>query len=230
MKWIPYGPNAWLLRFAERLGDNAFARGRAIALELERHPPPGLIEFVPAFTTVLLEFADGCCGERERAALAARFIKACKARLPTPVLKKIPVVYDGPDLARVAEHNRISVDEVCRRHAATEYKVYALGFAPGFPYLGELDPRLHTPRLDSPRTRVPAGAVAIGGPHTGIYPVDGPGGWNLIGRTTTKLFQLAAASPRAEILEATFFLHPGDRVRFVRQRENSTEAEDISWK
>src|SRR6185436_11331559 len=163
----------------------------------------GLVEYVPAFTTVLLEFAPDSCDERERAALAVRLTKAFKTSPPAPALKKIAVIYDGPDLPRVAKHNQISVDEVCRRHAAREYKVYALGFAPGFPYLGDLDPRLHTPRLDSPRPRVPAGAIAIGGQHTGIYPVDGPGGWNLIGRTTTKLFELGAPSGQEEKIEAS---------------------------
>jgi KipI family sensor histidine kinase inhibitor len=93
------------------------------------------------------------------------------------------------------------------------YKVYQLGFAPGFPYLGELHHKLCTPRLESPRTHVPAGSVAIGGKHTGIYSVDSPGGWNLIGNTDVKIFDPAKATPEHD--EDAFYLKPGDQVQFV---------------
>jgi len=209
MKWIPYGPHAWLLEFASQPGDEAFVRGRTIAGELERHPPVGLIEYVPAFTTVLLEFDPAINAEPNLASLSARLQKAFGTRLRPAPVKEIPVRYDGPDLERVASVNGLSVAQVCELHAATIYKVYMLGFAPGFPYLGDLDKRLHTPRLASPRTRVPAGSVAIGGEHTGIYSVTSPGGWNIIGHTTVKLFD------PAETEASTFFLQAGDRVRFV---------------
>ena len=199
LKIQPYGPNAVLVTFADKLGDETFARGRAFAHALERNPPPGLVEYVPAFTTMLLEF------ERDIPDLS--FLEhVITAELPPAPIKEIPVIYDGPDLQRVADHNQLSIDEVCQRHAAVIYKVYMLGFSPGFPYLGDLDPRLHTPRLASPRTCVPAGSVAIGGQHTGIYPSETPGGWNIIGRTTVKLFDRD---------QMTFFLQPGDRVKFI---------------
>lgn len=114
---------------------------------------------------------------------------------------------DGPDLARVAAHAGLSPGDVVAHHAAGEYTVAMLGFAPGFPYLLGLDPRLATPRLATPRTRVPAGSVAIGGGQTGLYPHPGPGGWNLIGRTDAVLFDPAREPPA--------LLAPGDRVRFV---------------
>ena len=215
MKWIPYGPDAWLLKFAERVGDKAFHRGRAIAAELDRRPPPGLIEYVPAFTTVLLEFRSGHGNAQELASLVSRLKKVLRVKLPASRPKPIPIIYDGPDLERVAKRNGLSVEQVCRRHAAVVYKVYALGFSPGFPYLGDLDPRLHTPRLASPRPRVPAGSVGIGGEHTGIYSVDSPGGWNIIGRTTVKLFDASAAESVVAPAQV-FFLEPGDRVKFVR--------------
>jgi len=99
-------------------------------------------------------------------------------------------------------------------HCEPVYKVYCLGFAPGFPYLGDLNPRLHTPRLATPRTRVPAGSVAIGGEHTGIYSVESPGGWNIIGRTTVALFDPSRRDEHDEA--AAFLLRAGDRVKFVR--------------
>jgi inhibitor of KinA len=219
MEWMPYGPNALLFQFAERLGDEAFERGRAIAVELEQRPPAGLIEFVPAFTTVLLEFDPHEVSDvREVASeLAKRLERAASAKLPPAPVKEIPIVYDGPDLERVAESHQLSVAKVCALHSAPVYKVYMLGFSPGFPYLGDLDPRLHTPRLASPRTRVLAGSVGIGGEHTGIYSVDSPGGWNIIGHTPERVFDLA----RREVAgndEAMFLLRQGDRVKFMPVR------------
>jgi KipI family sensor histidine kinase inhibitor len=123
---------------------------------------------------------------------------------------QIPVVYGGPggpDLPFVARHCRLSVDEVVRLHAARVYTVFFVGFMPGFGYLGELDPRLATPRRPEPRPRVAAGSVGIGGDQTGIYPVASPGGWQLIGRAQRALFD-PARSPAA-------LLAPGSRVRFV---------------
>jgi inhibitor of KinA len=214
MKWMSYGPHGLLFRFADRLGDETFARGRAIAAALERHPPLGLIEFVPAFTSVLLEFDPRQVPDVNAVGseIAAQLERAMRLKLPATVLHKIPVRYDGPDLGRVAQANQLTVAQVCELHAARLYKVYMLGFAPGFPYLGDLDLRLHTPRLPTPRARVSPGSVAIGGEHTGIYSVETPGGWNIIGRTTVKLFD-----PTREN-EAMFLLRAGDRVKFVPEK------------
>lgn len=219
MNWIPYGPNAWLFRFAEKLGDEAFQRGRAIVAELEKNPPAGLVEFVPSFTTVLLEFSPDAVREpsRELEKLGDRLRSAMRHPPADSAIREIPVIYDGPDLGRVAEINRLNVREVGELHSGTIYKVYVIGFAPGFPYLGDLDQRLHTPRLGEPRPGVPAGSVAIGGEHTGIYPVASPGGWNLIGRTSVRLFDPVRRTPRSGD-RAMFWLKAGDRVRFVPVR------------
>jgi KipI family sensor histidine kinase inhibitor len=124
-------------------------------------------------------------------------------------LVEIPVCYGGecgPDIDAVAEHARLSRDAVAARHAAAEYTVAMLGFAPGFPYLLGLDAALQVPRRATPRTRVPPGSVAIGGAQTGIYPRELPGGWHLIGRTPLVLFDPQREPP--------CLLAPGDRVRF----------------
>ena len=121
---------------------------------------------------------------------------------------EIPVVYDGPDLDDVARRTGLSVADVAARHAARVYTVYFLGFVPGWAYLGELDPSLVVPRRTEPRARVPAGAVAIAGAQTGVYPYAIPGGWHLIGRTNAGLFDPMQNPP------AVFAA--GDRVRFVR--------------
>ncbi len=216
MNWIAYGPHALLFRFAERVGDKAFARGRAVAVELERHPPPGLVEFVPAFTTILLEFDPAVVPEPSLVAdeLAGLLEKAAKAVVATRPVKQIPVRYDGEDLADLAKAKGLSVEEVSALHSAPVYKVYMLGFSPGFPYLGDLDPRLHRARLASPRPKVRAGSVAIGGEHTGIYTVDSPGGWNIVGHTPKKIFDPSRGAPSGPD-EAIFLFKPGDRVKFV---------------
>jgi inhibitor of KinA len=217
MDWTPYGPHGALVRFADEVGDEAFAKAVAIRSALERNPPEGLLEFVPSYTTVLLEF-----GAREVPDLNAampdiieQLQMAATLALPPEPVKEIPVTYDGPDLEHVARAHGLTVAEVCRLHAGPIYRVYLLGFAPGFPYLGDLDARLHTPRLATPRARVPAGSVAIGGQHTGIYTVDTPGGWNIIAHTSAKIFDPTRRSPDGGD-EAMFLLKQGDRVKFVR--------------
>ena len=216
MDWTPYGPHAALVRFADAVGDEAFARAGAIRVELERNPPEGLLEFVPACTTVLLEFSAREVPSLDDAMpdILEQLQMATVVALPLAPVKEIPVIYDGQDLERVARAHDLTTAEVCRLHMEPVYKVYMLGFAPGFPYLGDLNTRLHTPRLVTPRARVPAGSVAIGGQHTGIYTVDTPGGWNIIGHTPAKVFEPARRSPDND--GAMFLLKQGDRVKFVR--------------
>jgi inhibitor of KinA len=216
MHWQFYGPDAVLLRFADALGEEAFQRSRSLAAELERQPPPGLIEFVPAFTTVLLEFDSDHPIAEIMPELIERLQRALAQPLPPGKLHRLPVVYDGEDLDRVAKAHHLSTEEVCALHAKPIYNVCFLGFAPGFPYLASLDPRLHTERLPSPRPRIIAGSIAIGGQHTGIYPVETAAGWNIIGHTTVALFD--ATAEESEM----FLLHAGDRVQFVP--ENKKDA------
>src|SRR5262245_16500749 len=163
LNWIPYGPHAVLLRFAEAVGEEAFTRSRAIVAELEQHPPPGLVEFVPSFTTMLIEFDPAVVPYPS--AIAPELVEELAALpplelAPAPV-REIPVTYEGPDLERVAQLNELTPAEICELHSAPIYRVYQLGFSPGFPYLGDLNPRLHTPRYPSPRPKVAAGSVAI---------------------------------------------------------------------
>lgn len=123
---------------------------------------------------------------------------------------EIPVRYggaDGPDLASLAKHLKLGIDELVKRHTQADYIVFFLGFQPGFAYLGGLDPTLHAPRRAKPRLEVPAGSVGIGGEQTGIYPAASPGGWQLLGRTDVKLFDPARNPPT--------LMQPGDHVRFT---------------
>jgi biotin-dependent carboxylase-like uncharacterized protein len=124
------------------------------------------------------------------------------------------VIYDGPDLKRVAEETGLGVDEVVRIHTAPTYTVRMSGFTPGFPYLDGLDKQLHLPRRNLPRKRIKPGSVAIGGPHAGIYSVGSPGGWHLLGRTELPLFNPSAAKPETPDPREVFRFSPGDRLRF----------------
>ena len=217
MTWNPYGPHSVLLKFAEAVGESAFARCSALVTELEQNPPAGLVEFVPAFTTILLEFdpAVGADISQITSDVVAKLNALAVAELPPSPVREIPVKYDGPDLDRVAQLHDLTTREVCELHSAPIYRVYLLGFSPGFPYLGDLDPRLHTPRLSSPRPKVAAGSVAIGGEHTGIYSVDSPGGWNVIGHTPVRIFDSTLTGSEGREM---FRLKPGDRVKFVPEK------------
>src|SRR5436190_1361712 len=196
MKWRQYGRNAILIDFAEKPDEWAFHKCRAICKLLETKAPPDVLEFVPGYTNVLLELDPGGESLEEVAARIIRDLEIAVTKKVSPgPLHKIRVKYGGPDLDRVAQHNKITPEQVIKFHSAPTYRVYLLGFSPGFPYLGDLHHKLYTPRLDSPRLKVAGGSVAIGGRHTGIYTVDTPGGWNIIGHTDLLLFESSKATP-----------------------------------
>ena len=206
-----YGPHACLVRFGRDLSDETMARALAVARELEVSPPERLREFTMGYGSVLLEFnGETPRGGDAAATMGAEIIERLRG-LPLDAgggrLVEIPVVYDGEDLAEVAQRTGLDVEEVTARHSGRDYRVWLLGFAPGFPYLGVLDEALHLPRRATPRPRVAAGSVAIAGGQTGIYPSESAGGWHILGRTGSKIFDPGAADP--------FLLRPGDRVRFV---------------
>lgn len=171
----------------------------------------GVVAVVPSFTTVTVQFGAGVAGlaEKVEAWIRLAVAKPSKTARQTPRTVVLPVCYGGkcgPDLPEVAQHTGLSAAQVIAQHKAVTYDVRAIGFAPGFPYLGGLPGRLRTPRRKTPRTRVPAGTVGIGGGQTGVYPLESPGGWQLIGRTPERLFQPENNPP--------VLLRCGDRVRF----------------
>lgn len=209
MRWTLCGPHAALIEFA---GSGEFAgRARAVSQLLEAERPRAVVDFSIAFDKVLLEFRAG----EDAALLAGEWAGRFAALPPLPpdaaTLHEIPVVYDGADLLEVAERQGFGIGELVARHSAPVYEVAMLGFSPGFPYLEGLDPRLATPRRQTPRPRIPAGSVAIGGRHTGIYSIESPGGWNLLGTTAVRIFDPSRVEPDEE---AMFLLRAGDRVKF----------------
>jgi KipI family sensor histidine kinase inhibitor len=172
---------------------------------------PGVTNVHPAYASILIDFDPLTTGRFDLERIAAElFAQAATAPLPQPRIVEIPVVYGGeygPDLEAVAALTGHTPDEVVAIHSSAEYLVYFLGFSPGFPYLGGLPESIAAPRLETPRRRVPAGSVAIGGRQTGVYPVASPGGWRIIGRTLLHLFTPAADPP--------VLLQMGDHVRFI---------------
>jgi KipI family sensor histidine kinase inhibitor len=212
----PLGDSALLILLGERIDVELNARALAIAQAIGAAALPGVRDVAPAYASVCVQY-DPCAwthGTQSPFAAIAAQLQELVRRVasvtadPSAAIE-IPVCYGGDcgaDLADVSRHTGLTPQTVIERHCASIYRVAMLGFAPGFPYLLGLDASLHMPRRATPRTRVPAGSVAIGGAQTGIYPRDLPGGWHLIGRTPLALFD-AARSPPA-------LLAAGQTVRF----------------
>jgi 5-oxoprolinase (ATP-hydrolysing) subunit B len=200
---LPYGQRAVLVELA--------AAEQVLPLRdaLLAQAHPGLVTMVPAARTVLVEFDPAAIAAAELHALIQRCQQppgsASRRSGGEPEIE-LPVRYDGADLESVAQQSGLTVAEVIRRHSSASYTVQFCGFSPGFGYLSGLDPALRLPRLASPRPAVPAGSVAIAGEFTGVYPRSSPGGWLLLGRTETVLFDLKRSPPA--------LLRPGTAVRF----------------
>src|SRR2546430_3549063 len=224
MEITPLGDSALLVRVVEnfeRAPADALNKVLAVKRGLETAKIPGAIEIAPAYTSVGLfydpvraidagapvENVVGWMEDRIRETLAGNNkIRSDQTELP---VMEIPVCYEpefGFDLEHVATHAGLDGKEVVDLHSAAEYRVHCVGFTPGFPFLGGLNPKLATPRRDMPRKEIPAGSVGIGGKQTGIYPIKSPGGWNVIGRTPLRLFDPQKNPPT--------LLRAGARLRF----------------
>jgi inhibitor of KinA len=224
MEIAPLGDSALIVRLHEsfdRAPDEALNAVLATQRLLENAQLPGVIELAPAYTTVAIFFdpvlivAAGARPDEVFDWLAERIrkvnsnAKEVRADQIKTSLVEIPVCYDAEfalDLDEITQHAGLGAPEVVDLYNAAEYRVHCIGFTPGFPFLGGLPPKLATPRRSTPRKEIPAGSVAIGGAQTGIYPVQSPGGWNVIGRTPLRLFDPQKDPPA--------LLRAGDRVRF----------------
>lgn len=206
------GDSALVVSFEERIAPAVNARAVELASSLRRKRPAGVRDIVESYCAVTLHVdpltvdLDHLTSvlevEAERAALSPRGVEEGREI-------NVPVCYDGeyaPDLSAVAAAAGCGEADVVRRHSALTYRVYMLGFLPGFAYMASVDPTIAVPRRSSPRLRVPAGSVGIAGPQTGVYPFSAPGGWQLIGRTPLSTLDLDRPDP--------FLFHPGDSVRF----------------
>ena len=207
---VPLGDSAAVVRFGDSIDRPTNLLVQTLSHFLSQHPLIGSVEFVPAYATVTVYY-DPLRRSFEEVAKELQQVVSNLEITPDEVPRtiEIPVCYGGefgPDLEFVAQHNRLTPDEVIEIHSASVYLVYFIGFAPGFPYLGGLSDRITAPRRTSPRLRIPAGSVGIAGTQTGIYPLATPGGWQLIGRTPLALFRPDETPPT--------LLRAGDEVRF----------------
>ena len=211
---VPVGESVLVVEFEERIDQAVNSRAVLLASRVRAAAVAGVRDIVPTFRSVAVYFDplqtdyDALVSrlEADVAALAAPARDADHA-VVDPI--RVPVCYGGefgPDLAEVAAFGGVTESEAARLHATPVYRVFMLGFLPGFAYMGTVDRRIAAPRRSNPRTRVPAGSVAIAGPQTGIYPCESPGGWQLIGRTTLCLFDPSRQEP------STFAA--GDLVQF----------------
>lgn len=216
------GVNALLMRFGNELDPELPAYLRALRQYL-LHTYAAIVEqVIPAYTTVLVEYDPRQCRMYDLQLLLERAVDELDSgdfKVEAAKTIDVPVVYGGqygPDIEAVAKHAQCSVEEVIKLHSQASYQVYALGFAPGFSYLGALPDALRIPRLSTPRDEVPAGSVAIAEQQTAVYPQASPGGWHIIGYSPMQWF-----NPDKEIMTP---LEVGDQVRFVVMQENELET------
>lgn len=215
--YYPLGDSAIVMELGESISEDIQRCIATIGSFLDEYSFEGFIEYVPAFTTVTV-FYDPLVADYETVeALLAEMLEeiADEAYDVESVTVDIPVLYggsQGPDLAFVAAHSGLSETEIVTLHSAEEYLVYMIGFAPGFPYLGGLNEKIASPRKEIPATNIPAGSVGIAGIQTGIYPIETPGGWQIIGQTPLKLFD-AERNPPA-------LIKAGNRLRFIAITED----------
>ena len=208
LELAPLGDSAVLVTIGSAIDRGVSRRVHALAHAIGSARLRGVVDVVPAYASIAVHYDPLVVDDREVSAWLRELADSCPPDAPasTRPVVTIPVRYDGADLSSVAEAVGLTVADVVERHSGPEYYVYMMGFAPGFAYLGDLDPSLRVPRRASPRTRVPRGSVAIAGAQTAVYPHDSPGGWHLIGTTKVVMFDPARAQPS--------LLRSGDRVRF----------------
>jgi len=210
-KIAPLGDSSILVQFGDEIELAVNQRVHALSNLVEKMPIQGIVETVPAYATLLVQYDPFVISFTQ----VRDFLREKISQVEETAYRKhrqveVPVRYGGEygiDLEAIARQLHLQVEDVIRIHTKKTYTVFMMGFMPGFPYMGKLDDALVMPRLEMPRTRVSAGTVAIAGSQTGIYPIASPGGWQLIGWTPLKLFDPHSKTP--------FLFSPGDEVKFV---------------
>lgn len=211
IKIFTAGDSSVLIEFGQEISPKINARITALVHLMKAQHIEGVTDMIPAFASLLINYDPRVISYNM---LRERLEKLLKLEVSEEAsaarVFEIPVCYGGeygPDLQNIADHAGLTPQEVIDIHCSKDYLIYMLGFLPGFSYLGGLDERIHTPRLANPRIRIPAGSVGIGGSQTGIYPLDSPGGWQLLGLTPVKTYD-----PDREV---PILFEAGDYIRFV---------------
>jgi len=210
LKYIPSGDSTFIIKAGDVISEEVNLTVRKLLKRIEEENIPGVIDFIPSYNELMICYDPAKIGYRR----LLDTLRTCAAdpgaiHLPPPEVVHVPVLYGGeagPDLHYVAKYNSLAEEDVIRIHSSVDCLVYMLGFTPGFCYLGGMDKRIATPRQQTPRLKIPAGSVGIAGEQTGIYPLESPGGWQLIGRTPLRLF-----NPESK---PEFLFSAGDYIRF----------------
>jgi KipI family sensor histidine kinase inhibitor len=204
------GDRGLLVEYGDIIDPDVNNKVRSMAMVMEQDSPEGITEVIPTYRSLLIVYDPSSTNPvKLRKTLKTLEARLDEIKIPPPVTVEIPVCYGGefgPDIEYVAESHNLTVEEVIELHCRPEYLIYMVGFTPGFPFLGGLSEKLHTPRLETPRTFVPEGSVGVANNQTGIYPVASPGGWRILGRTPVKLFAPGRRNP--------FLYQAGDRIKF----------------
>jgi len=210
LKYIPSGDSAFIIKAGDEISEEINRTVRKLLIRLEKEKISGITDFIPSYNELMVCYDPLVTDYRQLPGI----FRSCAADLDTMELPEesvihVPVLYGGgygPDLPYVAEYNNLTVDEVIEIHSSSACFVYMLGFTPGFCYLGGMDQRIATPRQETPRLKIPSGSVGIADGQTGIYPIESPGGWQIIGKTPVRLF-----SPDKK---PEFLFNAGDYVQF----------------
>lgn len=219
-RYLIAGDKALTVEYGNEISEDISSKVRSMMGALESNKIEGVLEIVPTYRSLMIHYNPLIIGyDNLINKLKLLEGKLNDISLPEPEVIEMPVLYRGeygPDIENVAQHNGITVEEVIKIHSSKEYLIYMLGFTPGFPYLGGMDERIATPRLKVPRTKISQGSVGIAGSQTGIYPIDSPGGWQLIGGTPLRLYD-----PNREV---PILLKAGNYIKFVPISEDQYKA------
>ncbi len=227
IRYLPAGDKVMIVEFGNEISQEINNKVMALYHVINNSHIKGIEELIPTYRSLMVQYNPAQVVYKELIDLLKRLCENLNEdKLPKQKIIEVPVIYGqefGPDIEFVASHNKISVNEVIQIHSSNDYLIYMLGFTPGFPYLGGMCEKIETPRLQTPRTKIPGGSVGIAGKQTGIYPIESPGGWQLIGRTPIKLYDPYREPP--------ILLKAGDFIRFVsvgleeyREIERQVEA------
>lgn len=209
-KYLNSGEKALVIEFGNEISKDINIKVRSMMIAIEEKKFDFLIEMVPTYRSLMIHYDPSKIDYDEMISMFKEIEKSLmNIDIPSPDVIELPVCYGeeyGEDIINVASHNNITTEEVIDIHTSREYLIYMIGFTPGFPYLGGMDERIATPRLEKPRIKIVGGSVGIAGSQTGVYPVDSPGGWQIIGRTPLNLYDSSREKP--------ILLKTGDYIKF----------------
>lgn len=216
MKFLKAGDSALIIELGNEISPSINFKLKKITEFLDNLNKKGIKDLLPTYRSIIIYYNPLVLSFNEIKKLIeenCKFENKVEEKIEKEIVE-IPVLYGGeygPDIENIANHNKLSVEDVIKIHTSGEYLIYMLGFTPGFPYLGGMSKEIVTPRLKEPRTKIPAGSVGIAGEQTGVYPIESPGGWQLLGRSPLNFFNPKSEKP--------FLLKAGQYIKFISIKE-----------